>query len=96
MHEPAAHPRYPNKMGNERDPMKYRYVVFAGRVQSQYDKEFHFIGAHQVARLYGLDPSNPPYDLYLVHDEHEKLPAHLDDVSRLYPRDDGNYSLPTV
>ena len=70
-----------------------RYVLHEGFVTSRRDGQRHFIGHGQVARLYGVNPSEclryprPPYDL-----SWQESPG----LIHLYPRSDGNYTLPST
>lgn len=65
-----------------------KYAVHGGMVWS-YDGETHYIAAHRVMRLYGLNLGNC---VLVQRESHRRgLPA---DLIHLGPRSDGNYTLP--
>jgi len=72
---------------------KAKYLVFGGLVKSKTDGDIHYIPAHKVCKLYGLNPHAPNVRL-----ASQDVPATYirDDNSwiMLYPRLDGNYKLP--
>lgn len=78
--------------------MKPRYVVCPGEVTSQTDGQRHYIGAMQLMRLYGVRPEEceiyepAPWWTQSYYLEVEKRQQGM---IRLYPRYDGDYSLPS-
>ena len=78
--------------------MKPKYVICPSMVTSKTDGQRHYIGPQQLARLYGLasheyvvyEPA--PWWTRSVYKEAENKYRGL---IKLYPRYDGNYSLPT-
>lgn len=79
--------------------MKPKFVLCPGMVTSKTDGDMHYIGAMQLARLYGVNaceceiyepaPWWPPSYYQMAEERHKGL-------IRLDPRYDGNYSLPSV
>jgi hypothetical protein len=69
-----------------------RYVLCPGWITSQNDGDRHYIGAAQLARLYGVNLRD-----CLVKPAQEKLHP-TDCVGRvfLHPRFDGDYRLPAL
>jgi hypothetical protein len=64
-----------------------RYILHPGYVQSKNDRDEHFISGQQLARLYGVDYMACVFGDVAGYREMEG------DV-HLWPRFDGNYSLP--
>lgn len=70
-----------------------RYLVYGGWVDSRNDHDSHFVSAHRLVQLYGLNPR----DCLLTDREDGRFPEYLaPDVEYmvLRPRYDGNYTLP--
>ena len=67
-----------------------KFCLHPGYVTSKHDGDRHYIGAEQLASLYGVDMK----DCIVSHSDkfggfyHDTLYVHL------HPRYDGNYSLP--
>jgi len=79
--------------------MKRKYVVFGGEVISKNDGEIHYIPAYKVCELYGLNPHASNVILVDIRrpETYKWLSLmKLEDGSWtfLYPRSDGNYTLP--
>jgi hypothetical protein len=77
--------------------MKPTYVLHPGVIKSHHDGLLHYINATRLAELYGVKidectiaPEPRPFDRAVTwrRDPYEGL-VHL------YPRNDGNYALPT-
>ena len=68
------------------------YVLLPGYITSKIDGDIHYIGARQLAKLYGVDYN----ECYVINDERESLWGHKPQQGdiELYPRTNGNYSLP--
>ena len=65
---------------------KTRYLLCPGSVISREDGGLHHISAAELASLYGV-----PYSECWVERISESYPL---DIIRLYPRRDGDYTLP--
>ena len=78
--------------------MKPKYVVCPGKVTSKNDGQEHYIGPMQLMRLYGVDSREceiyepAPWWPQSYYQEAEKRQQGM---IRLYPRYDGDYSLPS-
>ena len=78
--------------------MKPKYVVCPGKVTSKNDGQEHYIGPMQLMRLYGVDSREceiyepAPWWPQSYYQEAEKRQQ---GTIRLYPRYDGDYSLPS-
>lgn len=71
-----------------------RYILRAGYVRSTSDGDRHWIGAAQLASLYGLPPSKCVF--IINHEalvEYRRAGEQPGDV-HLRPRNDGDYRLP--
>ena len=66
--------------------MNGRYVLCPGYVKSQSDGDMHYVGASDLARLYGLHQKQ----WVRLTPHYRKQPTDV----LLYPRTDGNYTLP--
>ena len=66
-----------------------RYVIHPGYLISASDGQEHFVGGPRLTRLYGLDISSR-YVVFGDRPGHRDLPGDI----HLYPRFDGDYSLP--
>ena len=69
-----------------------RYLLCTGRVMSKTDGQYHYVGAHDLARLYGVRMDQ-------CEVRPERMIARFGwrptaGVTELHPRYDGNYSLP--
>lgn len=81
--------------------MTFRYLLCPGSVRSRTDGQSHFIHARQLAFLYGV-PMNEcvvlpsGWDNRAKERHREGLLARVDsgDLIALYPRRDGDYTLP--
>lgn len=62
------------------------FRVIPGYVYSRSDGQDHYVTAHRLMRLYGVDPS-----ICVVHDSSRAVPD--DDLIKLAPRYSGNYSV---
>ena len=76
-----------------------RYVLCPGMVTSRTDGQRHHVGAYQLAKLYGVAPN----DCLIYEPEpwwprsyHERAEERHRGLIRLMPREDGDYSLPSV
>ena len=75
-----------------------KYVIYPGEVVSESDGEKHFIGAEQLARLYGVDLT----ECMVVDDRRKFTPASMmswrkdSGLIHLYTRSDGDYKLPAI
>jgi len=70
-----------------------KYVLNPGYVYSRHDGQRHYIGAQQLAFCYGVRMAEcitRPVPQPGLPDRWEKLDGQID----LFPRFDGNYSLP--
>lgn len=78
-----------------------KYAVYPGYVRSQRDRDAHFIGAHQLMRLYGVRPEECLIVPERVPPGHERLHALLVErvesqgLIRLAPSYSGDYRIPT-
>ena len=79
--------------------MTVKYALHPGPVTSRTDGDKHFVDAHQLARLYGVAPSECVVVPWEVKPGHE-LPhrVRMERIERmglvhLYPRPNGNYTL---
>lgn len=78
---------------------KPKYVLCPGHVISRNDGQRHYIGAHHLAVLYGVNPRE-----CLIHDptpqwtvsNFRNAEEEQKGLIRLHPRDDGDYRLPEV
>lgn len=66
-----------------------RYVLYPGFIISK-DGDEHYISASRLVRLYGVDPFQ--YEVVISAPYGTRLQP--GDIA-LYPREDGNYVLPT-
>ena len=71
------------------DP-QVRYVLHPGPVCRTNGQDTHFIGALQLARLYGLSLRSPSVVINSGSRIFHPCPGDID----LHPRFDGNYTLP--
>ena len=76
-----------------------RYLLCPGLVQSQNDGQFHHIGAHQLADLFGVSmaecvtlPDHRPESRSRSMDLYARVGR--GELNVLHPRRDGNYTLP--
>ena len=69
------------------------YVLVPGYVISKRDYDKHYINAKQLQRLYRVNPANCIEAPTGLRARGWKPPA---DAVFLYPRSDGDYSLPTT
>lgn len=69
------------------------YVLHGGRVTSRSDGDVHYISAQQLAYCYRL-----PKDSWVSKDNYNSRTSHNGNkmVIHLYPREDGNYTLPRL
>ena len=75
----------------ENQEKKYEYIIVGGRVISKNDGDEHYISAHKLAQLYGVDPTK----CLLIEEgdpvwKERLLPGA---IRILRPRYDGDYSL---
>ena len=65
-----------------------KYYLVGGEVPSQYDGAYHYVSAHSLIRLYGLDPNE-----CVLADRDRQPPPGVDVSKLLYlsPRISGNY-----
>ncbi len=69
-----------------------RFILHPGLVRSRVDGDTHFITAARLCELYGVHPNKclaaywSCWDIYVAR--------HFPDAVHLYPRTDGNYTLP--
>lgn len=69
------------------------YVLVPGYVTSKYDGDIHYITARELQRLYQVDPANCVEAPIGRGAEYWEPP---NDAIYLYPRHDGDYSLPAA
>jgi len=82
--------------------VKAKYALHPGPVTSQSDGQTHFVDAHQLARLYGVSPSecvvvawdNGPGHEIVYRIRRERIERM--GLIHLRPRSDGNYTLPAT
>jgi hypothetical protein len=67
-----------------------RYCLHPGFVRSRSDGDRHFITAHKLARCYGV-----PLRECVVAGDSPRMDLNVNRLIDLYPRSDGEYSLPT-
>ena len=69
-----------------------RYIIHPGFISSKSDGDVHYVGYKQLVTLYKVDPRD--CELY---NPVKFYPADYmnEDITHLYPRWDGNYSLET-
>ena len=72
--------------------MKKKYLVIGSYVRGKNDREEHFIDAYKLCRLYGLNPHAPNVRLADIR-RRETLLGYDGSWIRLFPREDGDYSL---
>ena len=70
--------------------LQIRYVLCPGPVCRTNGQDTHFIGALQLARLYGLSPRSSNVVINSGTRSFHPCPGDID----LHPRFDGNYTLP--
>lgn len=72
--------------------MSIRYVIHPGYVTSTNDGDRHYISAGRLALLYGLRLQ----DCAVMHDDDAGVRAYQQQANdvHLYPKQDGDYSLP--
>lgn len=75
-----------------RDLNKAKFLVIGGYVVSPNDGEIHFVPAHELCRLYGLDPRVPNVRLADIR-RPETLLGYDDSWIVLTPRSSGDYTL---
>lgn len=75
------------------DALVGRYVLHPGWVTSKTDGDRHYISASHLAHLYGLRLA----DCIVMHDDEPGVRGYQQQSGdvHLYPRYDGNYSLPS-
>lgn len=71
---------------------RVKYLLCPGHVQSKTDSQYHYIGARELARLYGVS-------MYECEVRPERMSSRLgwrppEGAIELHPRWDGNYVLP--
>lgn len=76
-----------------------KYVLCPGWVRSQNDGDRHYIQAWKLARLYGVPPEecitfDPPNGWPSSLIESAMKAQDLHGLIRLYPRSDGDYTIP--
>ena len=73
-------------------PAPKRYLLCPGDVMSKTDGQYHYVGAHELARLYGvrLDQCEVRPHREIARFGWRPHPGLIE----LHPRYDGNYSLP--
>lgn len=67
------------------------YVLHSGMVKSATDGQVHYVGAAPLANLYGVSMRD-----CVIYVSEDRLPRGSRPLVHLYPRDDGNYTLPEV
>lgn len=67
-----------------------KYILYGCNVQSKNDRQWHYISAMQLCKLYGLNPE----DCFFYNDRIGKRMVGYPDLPILYPRSDGDYRLP--
>ena len=80
-------------IANKKTYMKKKYVVVGGKIMSKSDGDIHHIPAPVLAKLYGLDPR----DCVLTDEskpDYETTRRNYSGHTVLFPRYDGNYTLP--
>lgn len=76
----------------EPESERKKYLVIGGEVISRHDGQRHYVSAQQLVRLYGLNPSQ----CILVEEvDPSRAYGYRKGMVRLYPRYDGDYTLPT-
>lgn len=68
-----------------------KYIVIPGEVRSQNDGDIHFISAQQLIHLYGVDPK----ECKIVTRGEAEIRGFFGDWIFLFPRQDGNYTIPS-
>ncbi len=71
--------------------MKKKYALYPSNVISQHVGEMHYVGAHELCKLYGVDPNECVIAPLSKRGYDSEFIASL---IPLRPRYDGNYSLP--
>lgn len=74
-----------------------KYLLCPGEVRSQSDGHYHNISASQLCQLYGVRMSEciiRPESFQIPQDE-EKFMSRYKDLIKLFPRNNGNYTLPS-
>lgn len=69
--------------------MEKKYLLCPGYVISQNDGDRHFIGADELARLYGV-----PMSECSIFDERIQMIRNTDGLIQLHPRSNGDYTRP--
>ena len=75
--------------------MTIKYVVCPGYIRSKTDGDRHFITASQLIHLYGVDPTECIVRRHDMSEHEERLFRAPEDAIHLYPRYNGDYTLPT-
>ena len=68
------------------------YFCYGGHIISQNDGDRHFVTARQVAELYGLNIRQQ--NVKLITQRAQEADANLENVVKLYPKSNGDYTLP--
>lgn len=69
--------------------MSKKYAVHPEKVKSKTDGQFHFISAHQLMKLFKVDPT----DCVVCHRFHPVMGIKNSDYIHLSPQYDGNYKI---
>lgn len=82
----------PGALGSNDQLGHARYLLCPGHVMSKTDGQYHYVGAHDLAQLYGVQMDQ-------CEVRPERMMARFGwrptaGVIELHPRYDGNYSLP--
>lgn len=67
--------------------MKLKYLVVPDYVLSKNDKQWHWVGAADLIRLYKVDPR----ECFIFNPERRLYP---DSLIELYPKYNGDYKVP--
>lgn len=67
-----------------------KYAVYPGHVRSVNDDDTHFISFTQLCRLYGVNRE----ECVNMHDTYKRMGVDTTNLTKLYPRSDGDYRLP--
>lgn len=76
-----------------------KYLVYGGWVVSQKDWQEHYVPAHRVPGLYNVNPDECVFSGHSWPPGLQKTllsPEETRDLIYLYPRSDGNYTIPVL
>lgn len=67
-----------------------KYLLCPGYIRSKKDGQVHYVGASDLMRLYNVDPR----ECVIFHHKAEHNHSRMDSLIKLYPKYNGDYTLP--